>query len=566
MKTSKVKKICAAALAATLGISILTGCGSSASSSKSSDGDKVATASEQVMTYNLGTDPKTLDPALNNAVDGGIVLSNVFEGLYKLDENEKAVPGVAEKYDLSDDGTVYTFHLKKDLKWSNGDPIKASDFEFAWKRVLNPETAAEYAYQMSYIKNADEYNQTKDLDEDGKIATADDVGVKAIDDNTLEVTLNDATPYFLELTAFPCYFPVNQKLVEGNKDWATSAETYVSNGPFKITDYKMKDQIVLERNENYEDAKSVKLDKLNIKLVAEETSAWASYKSGQFDMVDIVPLSEIQGAVADGTAMIYPQLGTYFYCINVSEKAKEVNPDAAKVLSDPKVRKALNLAIDRESLVTNVTKGGQTPAHGFVPAGIKGEDGKDFAEKEYFPEKGDVEEAKKLLAEAGYPDGQGFPTVVLTFNPESGHGTIAQAVQDMLKTNLGINIELQSQEWKVFQTTRDNKNYEIARHGWVGDYVDPMTFLDMWVSTSGQNNAGYNNAEYDKLIASAKVEEDSAKRFEIMHQAEDLLMNDLPILPMYYYTQPKGVKSYVKDVRVSPLGFIYFDKAYIEGK
>ena len=218
MKTSKVKKICAVALAATLGFSILTGCGSSTNS-----GDKASGTSEQVMTYNLGSDPKTLDPALNNAVDGAIVLVNAFEGLYKLDDNQKAVPGVAESYDLSEDGTVYTFHLKKDLKWSNGDPIKASDFEYAWKRVLNPETAAEYAYQMSYIKGADEYNQTKDIDGDGKIGTADDVGVKAIDDNTLEVTLNDPTPYFLELTAFPCYFPVNQKVVEGNNEWANSA-------------------------------------------------------------------------------------------------------------------------------------------------------------------------------------------------------------------------------------------------------------------------------------------------------------------------------------------------------
>lgn len=553
MKKIKLKKLCAVILAATVGISVLAGCGSS-----SSTGGDAGKASEQVLTYNLGTDPKTLDPALNNAVDGGIVLSNAFEGLCKVDENNKAIPGVAEKWDISEDGTVYTFHFKQGLKWSNGDPIKASDFEFAWKRVLNPETAAEYAYQMSYIKGADDYNQGK--------GSVDAVGVKAIDDNTLEVTLNAPCSYFLQLTAFPCYFPVNQAVVEADKDWATKAETLVSNGPFKFTDYKMKDQIVLEKNENYDEKDSVKLDKVTMKLVGEETSAWASYKSGQFDMVDVVPMSEIQGAVKDGSAKIFPQLGTYFYCVNVSDKAKEVDPDAAKVLSDVKVREALSLAIDRKTLVENVTKRGETPAHGFVPVGITGEDGKDFAEKEYFKPEGDVEQAKKLLAEAGYPDGQGFPTIVLTFNPESGHGTIAQAVQDMLKTNLGINVELQSQEWKVFQTTRDNKNYEIARHGWVGDYVDPMTFLDMWMSTSGQNNAGYSNPEYDKLITAAKAEQDATKRLDLMHQAEDILMEDMPIIPIYYYTQPKGIKDYVKDVRISSLGFIYFDKAYIEGK
>ena len=553
MKKIKLKKLCAVILAATVGISVLAGCGSS--SSTRGDAGK---ASEQVLTYNLGSDPKTLDPALNNAVDGGIVLSNAFEGLCKVDENNEAIPGVAEKWDISEDGTVYTFHLKEGVKWSNGDPIKASDFEFAWKRVLNPETAAEYAYQMSYIKGADDYNQGK--------GSADAVGVKAIDDKTLEVTLTAPTSYFLQLTAFPCYFPVNQAVVEADKDWATKAETLVSNGPFKFTDYKMKDQIVLEKNENYDEKDSVKLDKLNIKLVAEETSAWASYKSGQFDMVDVVPLSEIQGALADKSAQLFPQLGTYFYCVNVSDKAKDVDPEAAKVLSDKKVREALSLAIDRKSLVDNVTKGQQVPAYSYVPEGIKGADGKEFAGKQYFNPQGDVEKAKQLLSEAGYPDGQGFPTIVLTFNPESGHGTIAQAVQDMLKTNLGISVELQSQEWKVFQNTRTSKNYEIARHGWVGDYVDPMTFLDMWMSTSGQNDAGYSNPEYDKLITAAKAEQDATKRLDLMHQAEDILMADMPIIPLYYYTQVKGIKDYVKGVNVSSLGFVYFDKAYIEGK
>lgn len=556
MKTSKLKRIFATVLVAAISMSVMAGCGASKNSS----------GSDQVLTYNLNADPATLDPALNNAVDGAIVLVNLFEGLYKLDENNKAIPGVAESVDISEDGTVYTFKLKEGLKWSNGDPITAGDFEYAWKRVIDPATAAEYAYQMSYIKNADEVNQNKDIDGDGKVATMDEVGVKAIDDTTLEVDLTEPCSYFLELTAFPCYFPVDKNIVESNKTWANAADTYVSNGPFKLSEYAIKDKIVLEKNENYYDTSNVKLDKVDIKLVRDETSAWASYKSGQFDMVDIVPQSEIQGALADGSATAFEQLGTYFYCINVSDKAKEVDPEAAKVLSDVRVRKALNLAIDRKSLVENVAKGGQIPAHSLVPIGITDENGNDFADKEYFNPEGDIEEAKKLLEEAGYPNGEGFPSIVLTFNPESGHGTIAQAVQDMWKNNLGIDVQLQSQEWKVFQTTRNNKDYEIARHGWVGDYVDPMTFLEMWLSTSGQNNAGYNNPEYDALVKAAKSETDVEKRLELMHQAEDIIMEDMPIIPVYYYTQPKGIKSYVKDVRVSPLGFIYFDRAYIEGK
>ncbi|GEQ22177.1 peptide ABC transporter substrate-binding protein [Clostridium butyricum] len=551
MKTSKIKKICSVVMAAMLGVSVLTGCGSSNSSSSTG-------ASGQEMTFNLGADIKTLDPALNQAVDGGILLVNLFEGLYKLDENQKAIPGVAEKCDISEDGKVYTFHLRSDAKWTNGDPITAGDFEYAWKRVMNPETAAEYAYQMEYIKGAKEYTAGK--------GSADEVGVKAVDDKTLEVTLTAPCAYFLELTAFPCYFPVEKKTVEANEQWANSAATYVSNGPFKLTDYKIKDQVVLEKNENYYSNDTVKLDKINVKFVADETSAWASYKAGQFDMVYIVPQSEVQAAAKDGTAQIYPFLSNYYLSINMTDSMKEIDPEAAKALSNPKVRQALNLAIDRDSLVENVTKGGQVGAHSFVPTGIKQQDGQDFASKKYFDAKGNVEEAKKLLAEAGYPDGQGFPSVTILYNPEKGHGTVMQAVQDMWKTNLGIDVQLQSQEWKVFIATRNQKDYEIARDGWGADYVDPMTFLDMLQTTSGQNNSGYSNQEYDKIINEAKAEQDATKRFELFRQAEDILMEDMPVIPLYYDTQPMGVKNYIKDLNVSPLGFIYFDKAYIEGK
>lgn len=550
MKTSKVKQLCAVALAATLGMSILVGCGSN------KGGDKAA-ASKQEITYNLGADPRTLDPALCTDTTGTTVIANAFSGLAELDENEKAIPGQAE-WDVSDDKLTYTFHLKKDLKWSNGDPVKASDYEYEWKRLLNPETASEYAYALYYLKGGEAYNKGK--------GSVDAVGVKATDDNTLVVTLEAPCPYFLELTAQSYYFPVDQKVVESNKDWANDAKTLVSNGPFKITNYTIKDSVVLEKNENYYDKDKVKLDKLNLKFVAEETSAWASYKSGQFDVVDTVPKSDVQGALKDGSAKSFPNLATYFLSINVSDKAKAVDPNAAKVLSDPKVRKALNLAIDRQSIVDNVTKAGQIPAHGIVGKGIIGPDGKDYTEKtSYFDPKGNVEEAKKLLAEAGYPDGQGLPTLQLLYNPESGHGDTMQAIQDMWK-KIGVNAELQSQEWKVFLTTRVQKQFEIARDGWNADYVDPMTFLDSFTSTSDQNNCGYNNPSYDALIASAKKELDPQKRFDIMHQAEDMLMNDMPIIPLYYYTRTIGIKDYVKGARVSVMNTIYFKNAYVEGK
>lgn len=315
MKTSKIKKICSVVMAAMLGVSVLTGCGSSNSGSST-------VASGQELTFNLGSDVKTLDPALNQAVDGAILLVNMFEGLYKLDENQKAIPGIAEKCDISEDGKVYTFHLRSDAKWTNGDPVKAGDFEYAWKRVMDPNTAAEYAYQMEYIKGAKEYT--------AGTGSVDEVGVKAIDDSTLEVTLVSPCAYFLELTSFPCYFPVDKKVVEGNDQWSTSAATYVSNGPFKLTDYKIKDQVVLEKNDTYYGKDSVKLDKINVKMVADETSAWASYKAGQFDMVYSVPQSDVDAAVQDGSATTFPLLSSYYLSVNMTDSLNSIDPEAAK--------------------------------------------------------------------------------------------------------------------------------------------------------------------------------------------------------------------------------------------
>lgn len=554
MKRSKLKKIFAIVLIATMGISVLAGCGGS----KSASSDK---KDDQVLTYNLGADSKTLDPALNTSSDGGIVLANTFEGLCRLDKDNKAIPGGAEKWEITDDGLQYTFHLRKDAKWSNGEPVTANDYEFAWKRALNPKTGAEYAYQLYYIKNGHEYN----TDKDGKISP-DTLGIKALDDYTLQVTLESPTKYFLELTGFATYYPVNKKIVENNPEWATKLETFISNGPFKMSEWKIKDSLTFIKNENYYDKGRVKLDKLVMSMVTDSTSAWAGYQSGQFDMVDVVPTPEIQGALKSNLATKFQNTATYFYSINVSDKAKEVSPDAAKALSDAKVRKALNLAINRKDIVENVTKGEQIPAFGYIPVGMLKQDGKDFTDKEYFKAEGDVEGAKKLLSEAGYTDGKGFPTLVLMYNTEGAHKDVAQAVQNMWKENLGINVELQNQEWKVFQTTRTNKNYLIARHGWTGDYNDPMTFLDMWTTTSGLNDCGFSNPEYDKLVADAKKEIDVVKREKLMRQAEDVLLDQMPILPLYYYTQIKGIKSYVKGVRVAALGNIYFDEAYIEGK
>ncbi len=517
---------------------------------------------EQKIVYNLGADPKTIDPQLNSAVDGSTIIHNAFEGLMREDENSKIVPGTAEKYEVSDDGTVYTFHIRKDAKWSDGKPVVAGDFEYAWKRALNPKVAAEYAYQLFYIKNgAAYYNQEK---VGGKVATAEDVGVKVIDDNTLEVTLEAPVPYFLSLAAFPTYFPVRKDIIEGNEEkWTLKPDTYISNGPFKMSEWKEKESITFVKNENYWDAKNVKLETLEVKLIDDQITYLNAFKSGEIDVIESPPQAEIPTLLDEGTAKIYPYLGTYFYVINVSDKAKDVDPKAAEALSNPKFRKALSLAIDRQLIVDKVAQGGQAPATSYVPAGILDSIGEEF-QKDYSSKGANIEEAKKLLEEAGYPNGEGAPTITFTFNTDQGHQNIAQAVQDMWKTNLGINVELKNEEWAVFQDTRNNFQYSMARHGWIADYNDPMTFLDMWTTGNGQNNAGYSNKEYDKLIAQAKVELDDAKRTELLHKAEDILMDESPIIPLYYYTNVLCIDKNVKGTYKSPLGQMEFRDAYVE--
>ena len=571
MLTNKAKRISGIFLTIALSTTMFMGCADKVVKPTDDTKPKVEDKKvPQVITFNLGADPKTIDPALNAAVDGSTVIANAFEGLMRVDEKDMPIPGVAEKYEISPDGLKYTFHLRKEAVWSDGQPVKAGDFEYAWKRALNPDTAAEYAYQLYYLKNGQGFNESKLPDADVSVgikkATADEVGVKAINDNTLEVNLEYPTLYFLSLMAFPTYAPVRKDIVEGNDKWTLKPETYICNGAFKMTEWKAKDVIVFEKNAKYWDAASVKLDKINYKMLDDQNASLAGFKAGQLDLIQGPPQQEIPKLVADGIAQIFPSLSTYYFCLNLSPEADKIDAAAGKALKDPKVRKALSLAIDRKIIVEKVALGGQLPATSFVPTGIPDDKGANFTNKEYYSAEANVEEAKKLLAEAGYADGVGFPNMTIMYNTSQGHQNIAAAVQDMWRTNLGVEIDLRNQEWKVFQKTRTDKQYLIARHGWSGDYIDPMTFLDLFVTNGGNNDAAYSNAKYDEKIAGAKKETDPAKRMALLHEAEDILMEDMPIIPLYYYTTVVCQKPTIKDVRISPLGQVYFTKAYVTEK
>lgn len=511
-----------------------------------SDEDYVL-AADQTLRYNLGADPLTLDPQLNSATDASHIINNVFEGLMREKDGE-VVPGIAESYTLSEDGLVYTFTLR-DATWADGQPVTAGDFEFAWKRGANPATASEYMYlfESANILNA------------GAIAkgekSIDELGVKAIDDKTLEVTLSAPTDYFLGLTGFATLMPVREDMVDDEGAWAKDTAKYIGNGPFKMSEYKMGDQIVLVKNENYWNAENVNLEKIVMYMIVDESTAHTRYTAGELDVNELIPTDEIPTLIAeDPTFYIMPKIGTYYYAFNMNNEA----------LKDARVRQALSLAINREQIVKEVTKGGQKVAYGFMPEGITDNEGKSFTETagDYgVNPKGDVEKAKALLAEAGYPDGAGLPEIEILYNTSESHKLIAEAMQEMWKQNLGINVKLTNQEWAVFQETTNNNAFDsLARRGWIGDYNDPQTMLEIFESTNTQNIGRYSSETFDTEMQLSR-ETMGAERMEHLYKAHDILMEDMPIIPVYYYVTNMMIQDSVHDLELTSTSKLWFGDA-----
>lgn len=498
----------------------------------------------------IGSEPQTIDPRRSTGVPESTVQNQIFEGLCARDGNGNPVPGVAEKWDISADGLKYTFYLRENAKWSNGDPVTAQDFEFAWKTTLSPELGSEYAEQLYYLKNGAAYNK--------KNASADQVGVKALNDRTLEVTLEKPTAYFLSLLAFHTYYPVHKKTVESNPNWAADVKTIIGNGPFKMTAWTHNSKIELVKNDKYWDAAKVKLDRLDLILSDSNTTVLSMYENNQVDVVEepVPPVAEIPRLKKENKIKVYPYLGTYFYEFN-TKKAP---------FDNPKVRKAFALAIDRETLISTVTKIEEKPALGWVPTGLNdAKSGEEFRKVggDLFKDK-NIEEAKKLLAEAGYPDGKGLPAVTLLFNTNERHKAIAEAIQEMWKKNLGVTVNLANQEWKVYLQSRTAGDFQVARAGWIGDYTDPMTFMDMMVTGNGNNRARWSNPEYDRLVNVAKGTMDQGVRMQAMHDAEKILIDEMPVLPIYFYTRPILEKANLKGVVRSADGMSYYKAAYLE--
>jgi oligopeptide transport system substrate-binding protein len=503
--------------------------------------------------------------------------------LTRIGSNEAPQPAIAKSWTISKDGKTYIFKLR-DAYWTNGMPVTAYDFEYAWKRALSPELASGYAYQMYYIYGGQAYNTSikvgskyyvQAVDAKGKPLTkkvgdkdvsvpnmkkeidpSKNVGVRALDAKTLKVYLESPTSYFLSLTAFPTLMPVCKAVVSKNDKWASDVKTYVTNGPFTLTQWSHNDKLVFVKNPTYWDRNKVKLTKVTFLMVTDESTALSMYESGQLDAAASVPLSELSKLVASGDAQILPYLGTYYYLANVTKKP----------FSDVRVRKALLLAIDRKGLTQSVTKGGEIPALALIPYGMPDAlPGSSFrkAGQETFFKDNDVATAKALLAQAGYPNGKGFPSFTILYDTSDTEKTVAEAIQQMWKKNLGITCTLRSEEWGVYLNDRTNLNYDIARARWIGDYVDPMTFLDMWVTGGGNNDTGYSNKAYDALIAKAKMTTNAKTRMATLHAAEKILMTDLPILPIYYLTKPVLMGKHIKNCFQSIAGGIDWKLAYM---
>lgn len=511
------------------------------------------------LTLCLASEPATIDPALNSAVDGAIMLNHSFEGLIKWiddgDGNAKLAPGMAESWDVSDDGTVYTFHLREDALWSDGEPVTAYDFEYSWKRLVEAETAADYSYMLDCVLNAPEiiYDGTMD---------AADLAAVALDEHTFEVTLHTAIPYFIEIAAFPATFPVRQDVIEEFGDqWTFDSATYISNGPYTMTEWSHNAYILMEKNEYYYDVDALVPETIKFALMDDDNAILAAFNAGEIDYTTSgQPVDEIPTLLASGQLKINDYIGTYYVCFQT-----ELAP-----FDDPLVRKAFSLAIDREYITSQITKGGQVPASGFVPAGVYDAEGPgsnfrdavDYYDVSSAAYEANVEEARALMAEAGYPNGEGFPIVEYLYNTHDAHRAIGEALQDMWKTALGVTVTLDNQDWGVFLETRKNGDYQIARHGWIADYNDPISFMDMWITGGGNNDAQYANPEYDALIRTAKSSADANVRMKAMHDAEDILMGEAVVAPIYFYTNPYMVKDDLKGWYYTPLGYSFFGYAY----
>jgi oligopeptide transport system substrate-binding protein len=486
--------------------------------------DVDAAARDGILLVGNGAEPMSLDPHLVTGVPENRILAALIEGLiaYHPTDDEEPEPGVAESWEHNGDYTVWRFRLRENARWSNGDPVVAEDFVYSWQRMLSPALGAQYAEMLYVIRNAEAFHR-------GELQDFRQVGVRALDNRNLEVILKGSTPHFLSMLKHYSFYPVNPRAVEQfggmterQNRWST-ADNYVGNGPFRLTRWTTNQIIMVERNPAYWDAARVQLNAIHFFPIDNVNSEETAFRAGRLHLTSTVPPDRIPAFRQSHPEQlrIDPYLGTYFFRLNVTRPP----------LNDPRVREALNLAIDRKLLVDRVTLGGQEPAGGFVPPGL---DNYEAMNRVQF----NPERARQLLAEAGFPEGRGFPRKEILINTSEAHRKIAEAIQAMWRQNLGIDVGIFNQEWKVYLDSQSNLDYDIARAGWIGDYPHPLTFLEIFTTGNGNNDTGWSNPRYDALIRQAQASTSEQQRLVLLRQAEEIFLTELPIVPVYWYTNP----------------------------
>ncbi len=497
-----------------------------------------------ILHFGNGTEPQGLDPHVVTGIPESHIVRALFEGLtVKNPYTLESEPGVAQSWEVSADGLTVTFHLNRAARWSNGDPMTADDYVWSWQRALSPAMGNQYAYMLYPVVNAEAFAT-------GKLDDFTAVGVKALDAHTLQVQLNAPTPYFIQLMDHDSTFAVHRATIEkfGKATdrftpW-TRVENIVGNGPFQLTDWQLNRRIVVEKSDTYWDRDKVQLNGIVFYPTENISSEERMFRVGQLHYTQTVPLDKIPvyRAMQDSPYVNVPYLGTYYYLLNTTKPP----------LHDVRVRQALAMAVDRERLINTVMHGSTVPAYSITPPGTLG-----YQPPTLFGY--DVARARALLAEAGYPDGKGWPGLELTYNTSESHLKIAVALQQMWKDALNIDVTLGNQEWKVYLDSVHQMNFDMARRGWIGDYVDPNNFLDLFLCGGGNNNTGFCDPHYDEMIQRQAPQATSREeRYAILYAAETLMMQQMPILPIYTYTSNHLINPSVHGMPANLMDYVNF--------
>ncbi|MDW2796990.1 peptide ABC transporter substrate-binding protein [Clostridium boliviensis] len=529
---------------------LLSACGGSGKTGTTTEAAANTSTGGLDLAVEIGPDPETIDPALNSSIDASNMILHAFETLLTFDEKNNIVPGQAESYDVSDDGLTYTFHLRDGLKWSDGSDFTAEDFVYSWKRLADPATAAPYAADMlSMIKGYDE----------AAAGNIDALAVSAPDAKTFVVELSGPCVYFDKIITHASMAPVKKDVVEAKGDqWSLTPETYVSNGPLKMIEWVPGSHITFAKNENYWNADKITLNTLKFVLMEDSNAAYSAYQTGEIQMIRDVPTEEIPALKDSPEFHLEPRMATSYTIFNTQKEP----------FNNVKVRRALTLAVDRGYIADTLMMGTATPAANFVGPGVSDvEAGSSFEEVsrknnggDYFSVdnyEADLEKAKELLAEAGYPNGEGFPTIEYMTNDAGYNKPIAEYLQNAW-SELGIRMDIKIVEWSSFTPTRRAGDFEICRGGWVYDYDDPSNMLNLFTTESGNNDGKYSNPDVDKLLAEARSTDDKAEHFDKLHQAEKIMMEDAAVAPLVYSSDFYLQRPEIKGTWHSPYGYWYF--------